>query len=184
MKMTAFLLLIACLHISAAGLSQGVTLSMKNAPLGKVFIEISRQTGVSIICNESLLKGTNPVTISVQGLPLQQVLDLCVKGQPLTYTIRDNNVVIRSAAPSIMPLPALPGPSPQADTTVYVSGLVTDSAGGPIPGVTVLVKGRQQGTQTNAAGRYTIRILPGSTLVFSFTGYVTQEAAVAGRSNL
>lgn len=184
MKMTAFLLLIACLHISAAGLSQGVTLSMKNAPLGKVFIEISRQTGVSIICNESLLNGTKPVTINVQGVPLQQALDLCIKGQPLTYTIRDNNVVIKSADPGILPLPALPGPPPQADTTVYVSGLVTDSAGGPIPGVTVLVKGRQQGTQTNAAGRYTIRIAPGSTLVFSFTGYVTQEAPVAGRSNL
>jgi TonB-linked SusC/RagA family outer membrane protein len=183
MKMTAFLLLIACLHITAAGLSQGVTLSMKNAPLGKVFIEISRQTGVSIICNESLLANTTPVTISVQGVPLQQALDLCIKGQPLTYSIRENNVIVKATParsfPHLLPVPALP-----VDTTVYVTGLVTDSAGGPMPGVTVLVKGTQQGTQTNAGGRYTIRTAPGSTLVFSFTGYVSKEIPVGSRTSL
>lgn len=184
MKMTAFLLLIACLHISAASLSQGVTLSMKNAPLGKVFIEISRQTGVSIICNETLLANTVPVTINVQGVSLERALDLCVKGQSLTYTIRDDNVIIKRVAVNVSPgLPGIPS-LPQVDTTVYVTGLVTDSAGGPMPGVTVLLKGSQQGTQTNAGGRYTIRIPPASTLIFSFTGYVSREVAVAGRTNL
>ncbi|HEY0609256.1 MAG TPA: hypothetical protein VGD35_06355, partial [Chitinophaga sp.] len=48
-KGTAFLLLISCLHVSAAAYSQRVTLSVKQMPLQKVFAEIITQTGVSIV---------------------------------------------------------------------------------------------------------------------------------------
>ncbi len=112
MKMTAFLMLVACLHISAAALSQGVTLAVRDAPLQKVFIEISRQTGVSIVCNETLLKGTAPVTINVKDVTIQQALDICIKNQPIIYTIRDNNIIIKSAGSKPPLLPALP-PWPQ-----------------------------------------------------------------------
>ncbi|WP_044001286.1 SusC/RagA family TonB-linked outer membrane protein [Hymenobacter swuensis] len=49
----------------------------------------------------------------------------------------------------------------------------------PIPGVNVLVKGTTIGTQTGVDGSYTLPNVPfGSTLVFSFIGYNTQEYRV------
>lgn len=181
MKMTTVILLIACLHICAAGRSQGVTLSVRNAPLRKVFIEISRQTGVSIVCNETLLKNTSPVSIHVKGASIQQVLDSCVKNQPIIYTIRDKNIIIRSIAGKQL---FLPSQLTVADTTMPVSGTVTDSTGTPMPGVTVLARGTRLGTQTNRAGQFSLQLPPGSTLVFSFTGYITREIPLDGRSSI
>jgi iron complex outermembrane receptor protein len=60
-----------------------------------------------------------------------------------------------------------------------VSGKVTASDdGSPIPGVNVLVKGTNNGTVTDTDGNYRISVAPGTTLVFSFVGYATQEQVV------
>jgi len=49
------------------------------------------------------------------------------------------------------------------------SGTVTEG-GVPLPGVTILLEGTQQGTQTGLDGKYTIRVKQGDVLVFSFIG--------------
>ncbi|TDD96264.1 SusC/RagA family TonB-linked outer membrane protein [Flavobacterium cellulosilyticum] len=56
-----------------------------------------------------------------------------------------------------------------------VSGVVSDNAGMPLPGVSVLVKGTQSGTQTDFDGKYSIRATPSQVLVFSYIGMKTQE---------
>ena len=179
-KLITFFMFAACLQISATGLSQSITLKVKDAPLRKVFLEISRQTGVSIVCNETLFNGTSPVTINVKGLSVREVLDLCVKDQPITYTMEANNIIIKN-----VPAVRLPAPPPSArDTVIQVSGTVTDSTGQPIPGVTVLVKDRKSGTQTDGNGKFTLSLPEGQSLVFSYTGYVPQEVAVGNRTNL
>ncbi len=65
-----------------------------------------------------------------------------------------------------------------------VTGRVTDSENGsPLPGVNVLVKGTQRGVNTDANGGYTINVANAqSVLVFSFVGFVRQEATVGNRS--
>lgn len=50
-----------------------------------------------------------------------------------------------------------------------LSGVVTDE-GMPLPYVTVLIQGTQQGTQTDLEGKYSIKPKKGDTLVFSFIG--------------
>ncbi|HEY6899897.1 MAG TPA: TonB-dependent receptor [Puia sp.] len=67
-----------------------------------------------------------------------------------------------------------------------ISGTVTDSAGRPLEGVTVMVKGSKKGVSTNAKGQFTIEAEPGAKLVFSSAGYLQQEitASVAMNVNL
>ncbi len=63
--------------------------------------------------------------------------------------------------------------------TRNVTGQVTSADGNsPIPGVNVVVKGSSTGTVTNGEGQYSIQAEPGSTLVFSYIGYVTEEVPV------
>lgn len=57
-----------------------------------------------------------------------------------------------------------------------VSGTVTDQSGLPLPGVNVLVKGSQNGVQTDFDGKFKVADAQGKTLVFSFTGMKTTEA--------
>ncbi|MEO5602728.1 MAG: SusC/RagA family TonB-linked outer membrane protein [Cyclobacteriaceae bacterium] len=67
---------------------------------------------------------------------------------------------------------------------VNVSGRVTSTEDGTgLPGVSVVVKGTQQGTISDADGRYTISVPDNaSVLVFSFIGYTTQEILVNDRN--
>ena len=67
-------------------------------------------------------------------------------------------------------------------TGASVSGTVTDEAGAPLPGATVMLKnestGFETGTATNADGRYAFRQVPLGepyALIVSFVGYETQR---------
>lgn len=63
-----------------------------------------------------------------------------------------------------------------------VSGVVTDSQGKPIGGVTVTEKGSQASTSTTDQGTYSLTLggIAGSTLVFTAVGYQTVERIVSG----
>lgn len=65
-----------------------------------------------------------------------------------------------------------------------VTGKVTSEDGSSLPGVSVTVKGKSVGTQTDANGTFSIEAADGDVLVFSFTGYVAQEMAVGRTSEL
>ncbi|MBX2966716.1 MAG: SusC/RagA family TonB-linked outer membrane protein [Cyclobacteriaceae bacterium] len=72
----------------------------------------------------------------------------------------------------------------QAQTT-QVTGTVKDKAAGEtMPGVNVAVKGTQQGTMTDAEGKYVVSIQPGATLVFSFVGYETIEIVTGNNTTI
>src|SRR5450631_2528788 len=95
MRLTATFLLIGFLHVGATGFSQTVTLSVKNVPVQKVFKEIFRQTGISILYNEQLFEHTAPVSIEAKDLPVQEVLNQCFRNQPFIYEIADNSIIIK-----------------------------------------------------------------------------------------
>ncbi len=66
-----------------------------------------------------------------------------------------------------------------------VSGTVTDDKGGPLPGVTVQVKGTSVGTQSDVAGKFSLPLkTPSAVLVFSFVGFETKEIATGPAANL
>ncbi|GGG43802.1 hypothetical protein GCM10011414_11800 [Croceivirga lutea] len=61
--------------------------------------------------------------------------------------------------------------------TVTISGTVTDSSG-PLPGVSVVVEGTTNGTQTNFDGQYNIQSKKGQTLVFTYLGYESEKIRI------
>jgi TonB-linked SusC/RagA family outer membrane protein len=71
--------------------------------------------------------------------------------------------------------------------TKVITGTVASSVEGegPIPGVTVQVKGTTIGTVTDANGKYTLSVPQNATtLIFSYIGMKKQEVDIAGRSEI
>ncbi|CAM4286061.1 SusC/RagA family TonB-linked outer membrane protein [Zobellia nedashkovskayae] len=65
-----------------------------------------------------------------------------------------------------------------------VTGTVSDATG-PLPGVTILVKGTTNGTSTDFDGNYSITIDDDqTTLVYSYIGYSSKEVQVDGKSEI
>lgn len=65
--------------------------------------------------------------------------------------------------------------APAAWAQQAITGKVTDTGGQPLTGVNILVKGTSKGTVTSGDGNFSITVAPGSTLVFRYLGYLTQE---------
>lgn len=66
---------------------------------------------------------------------------------------------------------------------IKVTGTVTDAGdGSTLPGVSVQVKGTNQGTVTNVDGTYELNVAPDGVLVYRFIGMTTREITVEGRS--
>ena len=65
-----------------------------------------------------------------------------------------------------------------------ISGIVTDSEGQPLPGVTVQVIGRQGGVITDMDGHYTIQAATGEELRLQFLGMRTLEVTVGSGNTL
>ncbi|MFJ1441333.1 SusC/RagA family TonB-linked outer membrane protein [Capnocytophaga canimorsus] len=64
-----------------------------------------------------------------------------------------------------------------------ITGTVIDEQGQPLPGVSIIVKGKQgKGTSTDFDGKYAISVLPTDRLVFSYIGFAQQEVLVGGKA--
>ena len=87
MKLTAILILTACLQVSAKSYSQRVTVFMNDAPLQKVFKEIQRQTGYNFLYPIELLDKAGKVDVKIENLPLENALLQCLKNTELTFSI-------------------------------------------------------------------------------------------------
>ena len=68
--------------------------------------------------------------------------------------------------------------------THTVKGVITDTAGEPLTGVGVLVKGEGRGVIAGLDGSYKIDVLPENILEFSLVGFETQEIPVGDQTVL
>lgn len=66
-----------------------------------------------------------------------------------------------------------------------IRGTVIDTDGVPVIGANVLVKGTTHGTVTDIDGHYMLSdVVPSSTLVFSYIGYIDEEIVYDGQSRI
>jgi len=180
MKLTAFLLLIACLQVGATGYGQRISVSGQNLSLKKVFTEIQKQTGYSFFYSDKDLEGANKVSIDARNAELTQVLNQVFEGQPLTYTIIEKTVVIKEKNTYTK----ISRPNTEISPVIDVSGIVSNETGEPLSGASVIVKGTTQGTSTDKNGHFLLKSVDErAILVISYVGYKTKEVSVnAGRS--
>jgi TonB-linked SusC/RagA family outer membrane protein len=175
------LLLALCLHASAESFSQKITLSVSNAPLSRVFDAISKQAGVSIVYKDELLKNAKPVTLNVKDATVEEVLKQCLKGQPFSYRIDKNMILIQKQAAARSDNAR--SDNTQASPPIDVRGRVTTEAGAPIGGVSVMVKGSNRGNLTNDHGDVLLEGIDGDvTLVVSSVGYESREIKLNGKT--
>ena len=67
---------------------------------------------------------------------------------------------------------------------ISLSGTISDEQGAPLPGVSIVLKGTQRGTTSNAKGEFALMVPDqNSVLTFSFVGYMPQEIVVGNRTS-
>lgn len=175
----AILLLMIALQASARSYSQDISISMKDAPLGKVFAKIEQKSGYFFWYESKLLQNTSNISIDVKRASIQEVLYQCFKNEPLTYVILGKTIVVQSKNKLSSLLPFY---LPQETT---ISGKVTDGKSNSLSGVSVSLKGTGIGTITDAHGNYSLKLPDGEgSLVFSYIGFKTKEIPINGQTEI
>src|SRR3546814_17000638 len=81
--------------------------------------------------------------------PLEEVMQTCLQGTGMTYTVDDKTVVIRRKHQSHTDVTGW-----ELSRQLRVSESVTDTTGPPLPGVSVLIKGTTKAGHTDNEGKY------------------------------
>ena len=69
-------------------------------------------------------------------------------------------------------------PDEQLQQGKKIKGVVRDETGEPIIGANVIEKGTSNGLITDLDGAFSLEVKPGSTLVISYIGYISQEIPI------
>lgn len=171
MKLTFVMLAVTFMQVSAATYAQRVSLNVKKASLRDVFDIIQAQTQYDFLYTSAELKQAAPVTLRADQASLKEVLDICFAQQPLSYKITNTTILI-----SLKPAPKI--------AAIDVTGKVTDSKGGILPGVTIKEKNGTATAVTDINGAYKIKVAEDAVLVFTYIGFNTLELPVAGKTVL
>ena len=177
MKLTSVLIFGLCMQAHAIAYAQQISISQTDVSLEEVFKAISLQTGYHFIYTNEVLDQAAPVSLKVRQAGLKEVLDHCLSGQPLTYAIRNDIVIIKQKTPPVRSAPL--------DTTIQLSGIVVDSVTrAPMPRVTIQMAGSSTGTLTDEAGRFHLKVPEMAVLEVSYLGYNRKTVSVAGKTEL
>ncbi|WP_206513829.1 SusC/RagA family TonB-linked outer membrane protein [Pseudoflavitalea rhizosphaerae] len=180
MKLTVFLLTAAFLNVAAKGLSQQVTFTGKNVSLEEVIAVVKKQTGYFFLYKEDALTNAKPVTVKANNMPLTEFLDLVFRNQQLKYSISSKTI-------NIYPSPIdgahllQPSGKPISELVLYPPPIkiqITDSAGKPLPGATVVVQSNKSSGMTDAKGFVNLTLQAGDVLLVSFVGFETRRITV------
>lgn len=180
MKLTGILLFATALHVTAASTAQTVTYTARTTPLVTVFAAIEKQTGYVFFYNSRDLQGTVPVTVTLKNAPLKEAIQTILIGEPVTFDIQGNTIVITKAAPPTPSENSAAAPPPGD-----IHGRVVDSLGNPLVGASVFVKGSKKGTSTDTQGNFDLKGVDSKAiLIISFTGFESQQIKVEGRNTI
>ena len=172
-----FLFLVFSMQFSQRVYSQEMKLSfnLKNATLKDVINEIKRISVYDFVYSDPQLTSFKQRDVSFTNATIQQVMEDCLKDTKLTYAINGNTIVFK-----------LKATQEKEQELKYISGVVTDQAGNPLPGATLLIKGTTTGMATNTNGEYKIGVPKDGecTLIFSFMGMKTQYVKVGNKTKI
>ena len=182
MKLTAFLLFIACLHVSGSSFCQKVTLSGRHVSLKKVFSAIEKQTGYVFFYNYNVFDSTHAVSLKIKNENLDDALKVVFANQPLEYTIEDKTISIKKRT---IPDSAFHNLNTTPPVWVDIRGVVTNEKGEAVSDILVKVKGTTRATVTNNKGEFAlVRVDANATLVLTSVNMEPQEVNVNGRTDL
>ncbi|MGN6530534.1 MAG: SusC/RagA family TonB-linked outer membrane protein, partial [Ginsengibacter sp.] len=179
MNLTVVVLLSVGMTASATGYSQSITLTVTNAPLEKVFTEIRKQSGYEFFYTTKMLQQAKGVNVRVRNSPVEEVLAICFKDQPFSYSIIGKTIILK--------------PVQQVNNTVNlreevqlpIRGKVLDEKGNPVVGATIQVKGNPAvGTSTDEQGKFTLDTREGQELLISHVSFETKTIKVGKSGNL
>jgi TonB-dependent starch-binding outer membrane protein SusC len=182
MNLTAILITVFALQVSARTFSQKVTITGNQMSLRSIFESIEKQTGFQFVYSSEKIKNARPVNIKFENADVKEVLDYALRDQQLEYTLSEKIIVIKPLTIRSLNHGLFFDEVSRQDTPP-VSGIVKGIDGQPISGANIIIKGTKRGTTTSADGSFTIDAVNGETIIISSIGFNEKQITI-GENNI
>lgn len=144
----------------------------KEVSVNEVFRIIKDQTKYRFLYPEDMFDGTPKVQLEAGEIGLGKLLNQSLSSSNKHYELsRNNTIVIKEDNSTIQ--------------GIQIKGNITDNNNVPMPGVNIVVKGTNIGTQTDFDGNYTITVKDAeAVLVYSYIGFISQEIMIGNNTSI
>lgn len=156
-----------------------IELNIKEGKLETILNAIEEKTDYSFFYTEKSIRDNANLSLSTTSGSVADVL-LDIASKKSLHFKQVNNVISVKALSPDLGEKKIDIIVDRAD--VEVSGTVKNAAGETLPGVAISVLGTTVGTVTDIDGKYKLSVPEGSTLVFSYIGFATQNVAIGNRT--
>ncbi len=175
-KLSCLILLMFGWHLTATASfqKQRLDLYLKGKTIKEALHEIEEKSEFRFIYENEKIDLNKKLNIDVSDKSIEEILKQIFSQESIDFSITENNLILIK-----------PSQNTQDQKTVTVKGKVSDTAGAPLPGVTVIIKGSSNGTVTDFDGNYVLNDVPvNAVLVFSFVGMTSQEISLNGKTTI
>lgn len=177
MKLSILFLCLSVLTVVASesySQTTKLSLSLQNVALEKVLLTIEEQSQYRFFYSEKVNVGQK-VSIDSRQMGINEILNTILEGTDITYKLIDRQIALLNKSEESTNFGSV-----QSNP---VRGSVTNKVGEPLPGVTVVVKGTNNGAITDSNGNYSLsNVSANATLSFSFIGMKTVDVAVNAKT--
>ncbi|MDW7692409.1 TonB-dependent receptor [Flammeovirgaceae bacterium SG7u.111] len=161
-----------------------LSLNVDEAGLTEVFQEIEHKTGFAFTYFEGELNQQmdSKFNFKFNNKSLGFILGKVSSKTGLAFKRINDNI---SVSPSYSSLAYVEEKSDFDVVQQKVTGRVlSEEDGEPLPGVSIIVKGTSTGTTTDIEGEFSLDVIDGAVLQFSYIGFVTQEVVVGTQTQI
>ena len=182
--------LVLCLFLAVAGYvkplyaqaqnpaTKTVTINLKGATVTAIFRAVEKQTTFRFLYDKSLESFNQRLTVNYKNITVAGLLAELDRQTGLQFRTAGQTIsVARKNQPDT-------GDQLSGAHKKEVTGIVADTTGQAMVGVTVAIKDSRTGTGTDVNGRFVLSVDDNAVLVFSLIGYRKQEIPVGGRSKI
>ena len=168
----SLVLFVCVFFIQIAAFAQNgirITIQKKNIPIIEALDEVERQSKLSVGYNDSQLKNKPAIDLNLINIKLEDALSTILKGTGYTYRLERNYIKI-----------ILLQESPKTPVK-KMTGKVVDENNLPLIGVNIQIEDSGTGVITDMNGSFALEAPIGSTLSFSYIGYIPQKVKVTDK---
>jgi outer membrane receptor protein involved in Fe transport len=165
-----FLLLSFFAHGQLSGLTEKVSIKLRNTTALKILQELDRQSSYDFSYTQTQLEKITIVSFNHDNIALGKALDLLSAQAGLVCQVSGKIIAVRVT--TIVPAqPVTTGGKPGK-----ITGVIRNDKNETMPGVSITVQGVEKGITSSVSGDYTVALAPGIyTLLVSFIGYQSRQ---------
>ena len=170
-------------------LTRKVSLVAEQKEVKAILNALSKIADIKFVYSAQRIPCKQKVSLRAKDESLGDVLDELLVPLDIFYHVSGDQIVLmrknsEDAAPGNTTVKEADKVAADLLVAKVITGRITNEAGDPLVGVSVLVKGTSRGTTTNANGVFSISADAGETLEFSIIGYKLSAVKIGESANI